>query len=73
MDFAEAFGRKRVPNLRHTNEFIGAYVTSVARIYLYRYLECLGEIAIYCETDSVIYIQPQDETSLIERETNWAI
>ena len=30
---------ERVPNLRHTNEFIGAYVTSGARVHLYRYLD----------------------------------
>ena len=29
---------ERVPNLRHTNEVIGAYVTSGKRIHLYRYL-----------------------------------
>jgi len=38
---------ERVPNLRHTNEVIGAYVTSGARLHLYRYLERLGERAIY--------------------------
>jgi len=43
-----------VPNLRHTNEVIGAYVTAGARIHLYRYLERLRENAIYCDTDSVI-------------------
>jgi len=31
----------RVPSLRHTNEVKGAYVTAVARIYLYRYLDLL--------------------------------
>jgi len=57
---------ERVPNLRHTNEFIGAYVTSGARIHLFRYRDRLGERAIYCDTDSVIYIQPRDEPFLIE-------
>jgi len=55
-----------VPNLRHTNEVIGAYVTAGARILLYRYLDRLQEKAIYCDTDSVISIQPKDEPSLIE-------
>jgi len=45
---------EHVPNLRHTNEVIGAYVTAGARIHLYRYLHRLGERAIYCATDSVI-------------------
>jgi len=55
-----------VPSLRHANEVMGAYVTAGARIHLYRYLDRLQEKAIYCDTDSVIYIQPKDEPSLIE-------
>jgi len=55
-----------VPSLRHTNEVIGAYVTAGARIHLYRYLDRLQVRAIYCDTDSVIYVQPKDEPSLIE-------
>jgi len=37
---------ERVPNLRHTNEVIGAYVTAGARMHLYRYLDRLKENAI---------------------------
>ena len=55
-----------MPNLRHTNKVIGAYVTAGARIHLYRYLDRLRENTIYCVTDSVIYIQPRDEPALIE-------
>jgi len=55
-----------VPNLRHTYEVIGAYVTEGARIHLYRYLDRLRENIIYCDTDSVIYVQPRDEPALIE-------
>ena len=54
-----------MPNLRHTNEVIGAYAIEEARIHLYRYFDRLRENAIYCDTDSVIYIQPRDETALI--------
>jgi len=57
---------EHVPNLRHTNEVIGPYVTAGARMHLYRYVERLGERAIYCDTDSFIYIQPRDEPGLIE-------
>jgi len=57
---------ERVPHLRHTNEIIDAYVTSGARVHLYSYLDQLGERAIHCDTDSVIYIQPGDEPGLIE-------
>jgi len=35
-------------------------------IHLYRYLDRLREKAIYCDTDSIIYIQPSDEPGLIE-------
>jgi len=56
-----------VTSLRHTNEVIGAYVTAGARIHLYRYLDRLRKNAMYCDTDSVIYIQPKgDGTPLIE-------
>ena len=47
-----------VSKLRHTNEIIGAFVTAGVSIHLYRYLDRLGENAINCDTDSVIYIQP---------------
>ena len=43
---------ERVPSLRHTNEVIGAYVTSGARIHLYSFLDKLQEKAIYTDTDS---------------------
>jgi len=52
---------ERVPSLRHTNEVIGAYVTAGARIYLYGFLDKLQEKAIYCDTDSVIFVQPGQE------------
>ena len=38
-----------------------------ARINLFRYLDRQGENAIYCDTDTVIYIQPRDELGLIEK------
>jgi len=57
---------EHVQTLRHTNEVTVSYVTAGARIHLYRYLDRLGERAIYCDTDSVIYIQPKDEPNLIE-------
>jgi hypothetical protein len=48
---------ENMPALRHTNEVIGAYVTTGACLKLYTYLDVLKERAIYCDTDSVIYIQ----------------
>jgi len=61
---------ERVPSLRHTNEVIGAYVTAGARIHLYSYLNRLQDKAIYCDTDSVLYIQPADEPALVETRDN---
>ena len=49
-----------VPSLRHINEVIGSYATVVSRIHLYLYLDRVQGNAIYCDTDSVIYIQPRD-------------
>ena len=55
-----------VPNLRHTNDFVGAYVTAGARIHLYGYLDSLQKRALYCDNDSVIYIQPTAEIPLVQ-------
>ena len=62
----EVWAEEHVSCLRYTNEVIGAYLTGRARIHLYRYLDRLRENAIYCDTDSVIYIQPRDGPQLIE-------
>ena len=61
---------EHVPNLRHTNEVKGAYVTGGAIIHLYRPLDRLGENSIYCQTDNLIYIKPTDEPQLIETGDN---
>ena len=55
-----------MPSLRHTNQVTGTYVTAGARIHLSRHLDRLRENAIYCDTDSLIYIQPRDEPEVIE-------
>jgi hypothetical protein len=52
---------ERVPYLPHTNEVIGAYVTAGTRFHLYGFLDRLQENAIYCDTDSVIFIQSSGE------------
>jgi G:T-mismatch repair DNA endonuclease (very short patch repair protein) len=56
-----------IPSLCHTNEVIGAYVTAGARIHLYTYLDRLQERALYCDTDSVFFVQKDDEPALIPR------
>ena len=35
-------------------------------MHLYAYLDKLGERALYCDTDSVIFVQKADEPPLIE-------
>jgi hypothetical protein len=57
---------EHVPSLRHTNEIIGSFVTAGARIHLYSYSERLQDKAMYCDKDSVIYVQPADEIPLVE-------
>ena len=60
------FAEEKIPSLPHTNEVIGSFVTAGARIHLYSYLDKLQEKAIYTDTDSVLYIQNDDEPPLIE-------
>ena len=67
----QSSSEERVPSLRHTNEVIGAYVTAGPRIHLYSYLDRLQDRAIYCDTDSVIFIQPTAEPALVETGTIW--
>ena len=48
-------------------EISPAYVTAGARLHLYMYLDTLQERAIYCDTDSVKFVQPSAESPLVER------
>ena len=57
---------EEVPNIRYTNQVIGAYVTAGARINLYGYLDRLQKRELYCDTYSVIYIQPTLKTPLVK-------
>ena len=44
---------------------MGAYVTAGTRLHLYTYLDRLQQRAIYCDTDSVLFVQPSDESALV--------
>jgi hypothetical protein len=57
---------EKVPNRRHTNEVIGAFVTAGTKIHLHKYLDRLKQKEIYCDRDSVIFIQPDDQPALVE-------
>ena len=52
---------------KNVNVAVAAYVTTQARIKLYEYLSKLWESGLYCDRDSVIFIQndkdpPKDKT-----------
>ena len=57
---------EQIPSFRHKNEVIGAYVTAGAQLHLYSYLDRLQERALYCDTDSIMSVQPKDEPTLVE-------
>ena len=40
---------------------VGAYVTTEAGLKLYKYMSKLGEWVLYCGTDSVIFIQKDND------------
>jgi len=56
---------ENMPGLRHTNEVIGAYVTTGALLNLFSYLDVLNEKSLYSYTDSVVYIQKCGELPAI--------
>ena len=57
---------EQVPSLRHTNEVIVAYVAFGGRMHLYAHVNILGERALYCDTDSVIFVQIDGEPPLVQ-------
>ena len=61
---------ERVLNQRHTNEVIGVYVTAGEKINLYHYLDRVQEKFLYCDTHSILYVQPTEEPALIETGDN---
>ena len=61
---------ERVPTLLHTNQVIGPYVSAGASFHLSKYLERIQERVFYCDTDSILYIQPRDEPELVETGTS---
>lgn len=57
--------KEDVRSVPHTNEVIGAYVTARTRIHHYHYLDRLRENAMYCDMDSMVYIQPNRDGPLL--------
>jgi hypothetical protein len=58
---------EQAPSLRHTTEVVAAYVVCGGRMHLYAHPHNLGERALYCDTESVKFVQNTDELHLIER------
>jgi hypothetical protein len=56
---------EKIPNVKHTNEVLGAYVTAGARLRLYHFLDIPQENALYCDTDSIIFVQKENEPPLV--------
>lgn len=54
---------KFVEESGRTNIVIAAYTTAQARLRLYKYLEKLGDRALYCDTDSIIFLSRPGEWS----------
>jgi hypothetical protein len=48
---------EKIPKLKRTKEVLGAYLTASARLRLNHFLEKAQENSIYCDTDSIIYVQ----------------
>jgi hypothetical protein len=46
---------------KNVNVVVAAYVTAQARLKLYEYLRVLDRSVLYCDTDSLIYIQKPGE------------
>ena len=55
------FSENNVTTGKNVNVAFAAYVTTQARLKLYEYLNKLGDSVLYCDTDSVIYIQNVNE------------
>jgi hypothetical protein len=51
---------------KKVNVAVAAYVTTQARLKLFEYLRELEESVLYCDTDSVIYIQDVDEAPKVQ-------
>ena len=66
MDLVATFRGGRRTQLASYDEAIASYVTAGARLHLYGYLDKLKENALYCDTESVIFVQPEDDSALVQ-------
>jgi hypothetical protein len=59
--FSWKYAEDNITSGKNVNVPIGAYVTTQARLKLYEYLNRLGQSVLYCDTDSVVYVQKTPE------------
>jgi len=57
---------------KNVNVAVAAYVTNKARLKLYEYLSKLWESVLYCDTDSVIFIQKDNDPQKQKERIIWA-
>eukprot|EP00732_Lithocolla_globosa_P000325 Lithocolla_globosa_v1_NODE_91_length_6522_cov_117.886655.p1 type:complete len:715 gc:universal NODE_91_length_6522_cov_117.886655:127-2271(+) len=50
-----------VESTNNTNVYVGCFTTAHARMRLYTELQLLGDRALYCDTDSIIYVGRKGE------------
>ena len=55
-----------VPENYRTNIFVAVMTTSQARLRLYSALETVGDKALYCDTDSCIYLKTEESPDIPE-------
>ena len=51
---------------KNVNVAVAAYVTTQARLKLYDYLNKLGQSVLYCDTDSVIFFQKDNDSPKVK-------
>jgi len=51
------YSDENVASGKNVNVAVAAYVTTQARLKLYEYLSKLGKSVLYCDTNSLIYVQ----------------
>ena len=51
----------------NTNVYIACFTTSHARLRLYKMMEILGNAVCYCDTDSIIYAENEENKKQIEQ------
>ena len=52
-----------VQNNQNVNAVYGVFTTSYARLFLYKHMERLGKRMVYCDTDSLVYMPPDDDNA----------